>query len=497
MQSQSSSSPGEDSAPVTQTPPRKRRAGTLFRWLIPVVAGVLLSLGILFGIQRRPAPTPAIARGASSSENSTTALPVVPAAELVAELGCGACHTGVPVSVQIRQASPPLDNLGARYSHAQLLAYLQQPRSTRRDIGRARMPDFRFDEQESLALTLYLLGDLPARADVPREARRAFEETRRRHPEVNTERGRAIFASQNCAGCHVRTGQEGWRNAPDLSGEGSRARPEWLYAFLRSPRPVRPFGFHVGTGGRMPDFRLSPEEADSVHALLMRQTVPLPGDERESPYLTPFLHAKAEALVRDRLPCLGCHALGGEGGKIGPDLGGVASRRQPAYVRALLRDPQATVPGTVMPRVPMTKETEDLVVAYLLGSGMAEERDEQLSLVTTPLRAPAGTGEASVLYGRFCAGCHGSTGAGDGFNAAFLPERPTAHASAEAMVKRPDDTLYDGIHAGGVILNRSHRMPGFGHTLDRQQIRSLVRYIRQLCRCEGPEWSRDGIAGGY
>ena len=60
------------------------------------------------------------------------------------------------------------------------------------------------------------------------------------------------------------------------------------------------------------------------------------------------------------------------------------------------------------------------------------------------------------------------------------------------MSPRPDDTLYDGIHAGGWILGKSHRMPGFGASLDDDQIRSLVAYIRTLCDCQGPAWSRDG-----
>jgi mono/diheme cytochrome c family protein len=61
------------------------------------------------------------------------------------------------------------------------------------------------------------------------------------------------------------------------------------------------------------------------------------------------------------------------------------------------------------------------------------------------------------------------------------------------MARRPDDTLFDGIFAGGYILNESNRMPAWGETLSREQIRALVGYLRKLCRCRGPEW---GTAGG-
>jgi mono/diheme cytochrome c family protein len=59
------------------------------------------------------------------------------------------------------------------------------------------------------------------------------------------------------------------------------------------------------------------------------------------------------------------------------------------------------------------------------------------------------------------------------------------------MSRRPDDALFDAIAAGGLVMNRSNRMPAFGETLTREEIRSLVRYLRTLCRCAGPSWSTD------
>jgi mono/diheme cytochrome c family protein len=201
--------------------------------------------------------------------------------------------------------------------------------------------------------------------------------------------------------------------------------------------------------------------------------------------LTPFARSKAETLLRDRLPCLGCHTLGGKGGTLAPELSTVSQRRPPEYITRMVANPQATVSGTVMPHTPMPAEWRVLIIRYL--GGQASE--DGGSIQAPPV--PADT-DGAVLYSRFCAGCHGSGGKGDGPNARALPVPPARHASREAMSARPDDSLYDTIAGGGAIMNRSPRMPAYGTTLSPAQIRALVRHIRSLCQCAGPAWSTDG-----
>ena len=58
------------------------------------------------------------------------------------------------------------------------------------------------------------------------------------------------------------------------------------------------------------------------------------------------------------------------------------------------------------------------------------------------------------------------------------------------MSARSDDALFDTIDGGGAIMDRSPRMPPFGGTLSARDIRALVAYIRTLCACQGPAWSR-------
>jgi mono/diheme cytochrome c family protein len=277
-----------------------------------------------------------------------------------------------------------------------------------------------------------------------------------------------------------------------LSFEGARVREEWLRRFLLDPGAIRPYGPAAGPGGRMPDFGLSEQNADSLVAWLMGGTTTLAGFAPDS--LSAFDRDKAAALYAGRFSCSGCHAMNGRGGRIGPDLGGAVARLEPSWIRAMLEAPGHLVPGTIMPPMRAPATTLDLLAAWLAGNDEPLVRDTArsgyLSLIENPPPDNIPTGPAD--YTRLCAACHGEAGRGDGYNARYLRVRPADHTDPAAMAMRPDDVLYDAIAAGARYLDRSPEMPGFGDVLDDSRIRGLVAYIRTLCSCEGPAWSRDG-----
>jgi mono/diheme cytochrome c family protein len=200
--------------------------------------------------------------------------------------------------------------------------------------------------------------------------------------------------------------------------------------------------------------------------------------------------ARAEWLLRYRLPCQGCHEIGGTGGRIGPSLSGLSERRSRDEVLNMIRDPQRAVPGTVMPRVPMGETTRQLIASYLVQRKAAATEPAPAVRAAAPVPRTSSHGDAAVLYRRFCAPCHGVRGKGDGYNARFLPVRPTAHADSSYMSKRSDEDLFDTIAGGGEFVDRSNLMPAFGRTLTRDEIRGIVHYLRSLCRCEAPGWAR-------
>ena len=438
-------------------------------------------------------------RGAAAQE--------APAGQVLVEaLGCGACHAGVTGGEAIRGVAPPFGDGAAPVAPAYVFHYMADPQTVRPDIAPARMPSYELDERQRVALALFVTNDREMRG-----VDDALREAMARHADADRAEGAALFGALNCAGCHVHPEAEPRVTAPDLSLTGLRVRPEWLTDYLTTPVTIRPAGPVPGEGGQMPDFRLGAVEAASIADYLLgldgSAGDPL-GDPSGDPpaeltdwepqSLSPFAMQKAEVLLRNRWSCLGCHQLGDDGGRIGPRLDGIAHRLRPGYVRALLQEPEHLAPGTIMPASLEQPDRLDLIASYLLrrnGEWTGSEPVSDLpALPALPAQA-ASMAPGAALYNARCAPCHGVGGEGDGFNAPFLPVAPTVHADSAAMSLRPDDTLYDGIHAGGWILGKSHRMPAFGASLDDGEKRALVAYIRTLCRCEGPGWSRDGRRG--
>ncbi|MFH1941533.1 MAG: c-type cytochrome [bacterium] len=528
--------------------------------------------------------------------------------KLISQVGCAQCHSSLKIESDIKQKIPDLSYTADRYNEAHLYDFLKNPQTIRRHIGPARMPDFRLDDNEAVALVRFLATQHQAREpgipfptrdqgstetvglyqvmaledttclschslngkggvfavdlatvgyrlkpdwmkqyladpslfDVPNtsmlavffqfsEARKRFvefiphaaerihrivdhlfsfntrtkEQLQNNHetaeaavPKSTAELGEAIFKSLNCTACHnhesILPSAETF--APDLSIEGFKVYAEWLRTFLEKPTPIRPFGFQPGSGSRMPDFQLSEGKVKTLSASLMNRTSESVSSwEAAVPQeLTAFSMQKARLLLQDKLSCLGCHRMGEKGGKIGPDLSSVRQRLNPLYIYNQIKNPRAISPDAVMPQIPLQDKTLKLIFDFLFQQN--DEREEaivfSLSENQPILYSPQRTKEDNYL--RYCAACHGSNGNGDGFNAPFiLPAKPTVHSDSAYMSRRPDDTLFDGIYAGGYILNKHQFMPPWSSILSREEIKGLVARIRELCRCRGPEWSLD------
>lgn len=94
------------------------------------------------------------------------------------------------------------------------------------------------------------------------------------------------------------------------------------------------------------------------------------------------------------------------------------------------------------------------------------------------------TDETRKTYQWYCAQCHGVKGKGDGINSPHVTVPPRNHTKAVYLETRSDQDLFDAISQGGLKIGRAPCMPSWGSTFNEETIWSLVRYIRELCKCE-------------
>lgn len=135
---------------------------------------------------------------------------------------------------------------------------------------------------------------------------------------------------------------------PDLSGVGSKLRPEWLKEMFSSDTRARPW-----IQLRMPHFGPAAE-------ILAKGLAAVDGEELDSPAPKKTTNPNAGVVGQDLIgkkgfTCTACHDLAGWAASVafvdarGPDLILTPRRVREHWFRAWLADPQALVPGTKMP----------------------------------------------------------------------------------------------------------------------------------------------------
>ncbi|MFQ5897992.1 MAG: c-type cytochrome [Candidatus Methylomirabilia bacterium] len=225
------------------------------------------------------------------------------------------------------------------------------------------------EERQIIALRDYLLN-LGPETNSPR-----YAEARKRHPDVTTGDGWALMQNLNCAGCHdVGRMHERHEVAPPLAHQGSRVRGEWLVDFLLNPTRIRPVGYIIGAPARMPDFKLSRQEAEAIAAFLMSQKMPNMAQWWRSP--APRKMVEEGRALYSTWNCASCHRGGGPSRSgptaakfEGPDLSRVGERLKPDHLLFWLRGGSGTVDThPIVPTLGLTDDQLRALVAYMMTS---------------------------------------------------------------------------------------------------------------------------------
>jgi cytochrome c2 len=84
----------------------------------------------------------------------------------------------------------------------------------------------------------------------------------------------------------------------------------------------------------------------------------------------PSVQAAADPALGEKIysakRCAACHAIQGKGGKLGPPLSSIASKRDAQWLKAFLKDPKTINPESKMSPFKGTEEELEALVTYLL-----------------------------------------------------------------------------------------------------------------------------------
>ncbi len=145
---------------------------------------------------------------------------------------------------------------------------------------------------------------------------------------ADIEQGKRLYMGR-CAGCHGPAGDGGKganlavANLPRASADRS------LYRIIR-------FG--------IPDTEM-PGSLMDTHELWQTAAFVRTLGRVAAATFTGNVQAGAQ-VFRNKGNCLNCHALGTEGGRIGPSLSGIGARRGAAHLKAKIENPASDVPHT-------------------------------------------------------------------------------------------------------------------------------------------------------
>jgi len=199
--------------------------------------------------------------------------------------------------------------------------------------------------------------------------------------DANISDGQAIVASQ-CSTCHsvkkadinLSMSPEDAANAygvlpPDLSNVGAIYDSNYLVNFLQDPAKMS-----MAPKTAMPNLGLTEQQAVSVVAYLKTLSDHNLTDKQITEAACGYCHTVTYAgitrVVSDK-------RIKEYLGKVPPDLSMMIKSRGEEYLQSFINNPQTAIPGTAMPRLGLTKESQEKVIAYLdeVGDPKKEERN--------------------------------------------------------------------------------------------------------------------------
>ena len=226
-------------------------------------------------------------------------------------------------------------------------------------------------------------------------------------PQLNE--GRKLLASSGCVHCHTIKLPEGGTlqasdDPPSLVHIADKTTREWIFTWLKDPQAY-------AASARMPNFKLSDDDARDISAFLIFNSVSLPGDTLALSQKAAADPSAGPSLYGESF-CATCHAVQNAagnlvGGNIGPELTRIGNKAKPEWLAAWVNNPRTYDFGTAMPHYRFTEQQ----VATLTNFLHAKNDSDFMSNVHLDPATSEQIAHGKLLvtdYG--CASCHEISG---------------------------------------------------------------------------------------
>ncbi len=193
---------------------------------------------------------------------------------LIEKNGCNGCHK-IKSMESRRKAGPDLARINEKVNKDWVAKWIKDPKGFRHDT---RMPSF-FNQSNNSDIDSKLRNDTEIYAMTEYLFQDGEKMSRKNDRKFmgNAEKGQELFDVVGCRGCHIIENNPNnmtediqladllKEHGPNLINLGSKTSAQWLYNWLRDPSEY----WH---DTRMPNLRLSDEEAKNLAAYLMNST---------------------------------------------------------------------------------------------------------------------------------------------------------------------------------------------------------------------------------
>ncbi len=426
---------------------------------------------------------------------------------LLEQLNCVGCHRLLGIQ-RPEMIGPDLTEVGSKESREWIYKWLKEPMTVTDNnsnttvngylTGQPRMPQFRLNVQELVALSAYLSSLKGRPVESYRFDPRVVAAWEKR-PDL-AEQGEARFRQMFCTTCHslavTRAGETkliGGDIGPELTKVASKVNPAWLVKWLRDPQAYLPHA-------TMPRYQWSDEDLYEVSHYIatsltdsdLLSTVP----QLKSP--VPEEIQLGKRLFQDK-GCASYHVIQGKTPQkdFGPDLSSLGGknvsqldfgnskipRNLISYIQTKIVDPLSVNRAARMPQYYFNSADLDAITTALLSMTGPPSTEGLAKLMRPRVQAefrPAGA--FGKIYERYqCAVCHRF----NGFGEAMAPD--LSFEGSRAQRQWMIDFL---ISPKTLRPTLTFRMPQFN--MNKEEAAIAADYLKTVFQNRAVELEREG-----